>query len=131
MWYHRDMKSGEPAPAKDKEAARITLTRRLFAWATVASIALMALSLALLAANKALRLDQASSRLVFQCLYISAIGFSLSATAHFFLDIMYGILGLLQVKASRCIAWLALSFVSFAPMGVIFAFMRVASGFQA
>ena len=124
------MKSGEPAPAKDKEAARITLTRRLFAWATVASIALMALSLALLAANKALRLDQASSRLVFQCLYISAIGFSLSATARFFLDIMYGILGLLQVKASRCIAWLALSFASFAPMGAIFAFMRLATGFQ-
>ena len=97
----------------------------------MASIALMLLSLALLAANKALRLDQASNRLIFQCLYLSAIGFSLSASAHFFLDIMYGILGLLQVKASRYIAWLVLSCVSFAPMGALFAFMRLASGFQA
>lgn len=131
MWYHLDMKSGEPEPAKDKETARIALTRGLFAWTAVASIALMALSLALLAANKALRLDQASNRLIFQCLYLSSIGFSLSASARFFLDIMYGILGLLQVKAFRCVGWLALSFISFAPMGAIFAFMRVASGFQA
>ncbi|MFA5851818.1 MAG: hypothetical protein WC820_03915 [Spirochaetales bacterium] len=107
------------------------MIRKIFFWTTIASIALMALSLALLAANNVLRLDQASSRLIFQCLCVSAFGFSLSSAAHFFLDIMYGILGLLQVKVAGLIAWLALSFISLAPLAAIFAFMRLASGFQA
>lgn len=107
------------------------MMRKIFSWTAIASVALMALSLALLAANKALRLDQAASRLIFQCLYMSAFGFSLSAATHLFLDIMYGILGLLQVKVGGLVVWLALSLLSLVPMVAIFAFMRLASGFQA
>lgn len=115
----------------DKVGARIMVIRRVFAWTTIASAAFMTLCLALLASTKALKLDEAVSRVVFECLYGGALGFFVSTVARFCLDIMYGLFGLLQVKILRLLAWFALSIFSLLPLAAIYAFLRLAAGFQA
>lgn len=125
------METADNASLSDKNPASVSVARGAVTGAVLLSIALMALCLALLAATNSLRLGQAASDLIFRILYLSAIGFTVSAAARFFLDIMYGILGLLQVKVVRLMGWLALALLSYAPLGAIFAFMRLASGFQA
>ena len=91
----------------------------------------MTVSLAFMAFPKASHLSQATIGVLFDCLYAGALGFFLSSVTRCSLDIMYGILGLLQVKAARIFAWFALSALSLLPLAAIFAFQRLASGFYA
>ena len=91
----------------------------------------MVLCLMLLAFSKALRFDQSMSQIIFRCLYTGAIVFFLSATSRLFLDIMYGILGLLQVKVSSLLSWFTLSILSLVSIVSVFAALRLAAGFKA
>lgn len=85
----------------------------------------------LLVFSKAMGLSGSAQDFVFDCLYAGGIAFFVSASSHFFLDIMYGIFGLMQVKVAGLLAWLGLSILSLLPLAAILAAMRLALGFQA
>jgi len=97
----------------------------------MASLVFMILCVAIMASSRALRLDEKVNRIVFECLFYGGLGFFVTTSARFCLDIMYGIFGLLQVKILMLLAWFALSIVSLLPLAAIYAFLRLAAGFKA
>lgn len=124
------METAESLESPEKDDRGILFAQRFLVWTAAASSALMCLCLAGLTLSKALRLDMVATGMLFQSLYAGALGFFLSASAHFSLDIMYGILGLAQVRISAILAWVALSAASLIPMALIFALQRLAFGFR-
>ena len=125
------METAESLESPEKDDRGILFALRFLVWTAAASSALMCLCLAGLTLSKALRLDMAATGMLFQSLYAGALGFFISASARFSLDIMYGIFGLLQVKITELLAWLALSIFSLVPVAAMYAFLRLAAGFQA
>jgi hypothetical protein len=117
--------------AHEKDMDEILSIRRIFAWAALASLAFMILCVAVMASAGALKIGQRGYRIVFDCLFYGGLGFFLTTSARFCLDIMYGIFGLMQVKITELLAWLALSIFSLLPIAAIYAFLRLAAGFQA
>jgi len=124
------METAESLESPEKDDRGILFVRRFPRWTAIASFALMCLCLAGLTLSKALRLDMAATGMLFQSLYAGALGFFISASARFSLDIMYGILGLAQVRIAAILAWVALAAASLISLALIFALQRLASGFQ-
>lgn len=114
-----------------KDDAKATLVPKLFTAIVLVVVSFLFVSLVFFALAPGLSLGQAARRLLFQCLYISALGFFLSTVARLGLDIMYSLFGLLQVNLSRLALWLFLSVFSLLPLGLIFAVLRLSRGFQA
>lgn len=125
------MEPSEKSVTRDKNADGIVSIRRIFGWAALASLLFMILCVAIMASSKALRLDQKVNQVIFDCLFYGGLGFFVTTSARFCLDIMYGILGLLQVKITELLAWLALSIFSLLPIAAMYAFLRLAAGFRA
>lgn len=125
------MEPSEKSVSQDKNADGIMSIRRIFALAALASFVFMILCVALMASSRALRLDQKVNHVIFECLFYGGLGFFVTSSARFCLDIMYGIFGLLQVKITELLAWLALSIFSLVPVAAMYAFLRLAAGFQA
>jgi len=125
------MEPSEKSVTRNKNADGIVSVRRIFGWAALASFLFMILCIAIMASSKALRLDQKVSHVIFECLFYGGLGFFVTTSARFCLDIMYGIFGLLQVKITELLAWLALSIFSLLPIAAMYAFLRLAAGFRA
>ena len=125
------MEPSEKSVTCDKNADGIVSIRRIFGWTALASLLFMILCVAIMASSKALRLDQKVNHVIFECLFYGGLGFFVTTSARFCLDIMYGIFGLLQVKITELIAWLALSIFSLLPIAAMYAFLRLAAGFRA
>jgi hypothetical protein len=125
------METSGSSPSADKDTIRILFVRRFFTRTAIVSLIFMILCLVAIAASKSLYLNKQVSRVLLESLYAGALGLFISAASKFCLDIMYGILGLLQAKVSRLFSWFVISILSLLPIAAIFAIMRLASGFQA
>lgn len=107
------------------------MVRNVFTGLAAAIGILMLLCLILLVFAQTLQLESPFSALIFDGLHFGAVGLFTAAAARFFLDIMYGIFGLLQAKVASPLRWFVFSLLSLIPLALIFAFMRLAEGFRA
>lgn len=107
------------------------MVRNVFTGLAAAIALFMLLCLIVLVFSQALQLESPFTALIFDCLRFGAVGLFAATVARFFLDIMYGIFGLLQAKVASPLRWLAFSLLSLIPLALIFAFMRLAEGFRA
>ncbi|PKL06395.1 MAG: hypothetical protein CVV53_04535 [Spirochaetae bacterium HGW-Spirochaetae-9] len=121
----------ESSVVVDKNPHWVIMVRKIFSGVACAIAFFMVLCLILLVFSQALRLESPFAVLIFDGLRYGAVGLFAAAVARFFLDIMYGIFGLLQAKVASPLRWFAFSLLSLIPLALIFAFMRLAEGFRA
>lgn len=117
-------------PSDDGSGVSAVKIRKLFSKVTLFSILLLCVGLVLMGVAKALQLPPSVTGVLFDGIYLGALGLMVSALAHFFLDIMYAIFGLLQVKLFPLLGWLLLSVLSLVPLSGIFAIAKLAEGFR-
>jgi hypothetical protein len=124
------MESTDTMVIAEKRNDASVFIRRLFSSATIVAAAMAFIGFVMLLSSKALGLQPASRSLFYACMYFGAIGFFAAAAAHFLLDIMYGVFGLLHVNIFRLIGWFLLIIISLLSLTGIFAATRLAGGLQ-